>query len=112
MARIRNSEPGLTISAAAAAPARRKTPPATQKAATGSRKASPVAAAATSATTAATEQEAATVESSAVGYSPKQEEIAALAYSYWATRGYFGGSPEEDWLRAEQELYQRTSALA
>jgi hypothetical protein len=44
--------------------------------------------------------------------SPKQEEIAALAYSYWATRGYFGGSPEEDWLRAEQELYQRTPALA
>jgi hypothetical protein len=41
-----------------------------------------------------------------------QEEIAALAYSYYATRGYFGGSPEEDWLRAEQELYQRTSALA
>jgi len=29
---------------------------------------------------------------------------ARLAYSYWAARGYQGGSPEADWLRAEQEL--------
>lgn len=35
---------------------------------------------------------------------PSQETIAALAYSYWVARGYEGGSPEEDWLRAEQEL--------
>lgn len=35
---------------------------------------------------------------------PDREEIALLAYSYWETRGYQGGSPEEDWLRAEQEL--------
>jgi hypothetical protein len=35
---------------------------------------------------------------------PSQEEIATLAYSYWVARGYTGGSPEEDWLRAEQEL--------
>lgn len=33
-----------------------------------------------------------------------QEAIAQLAYSYWEVRGYQGGSPEEDWLRAEQEL--------
>lgn len=32
------------------------------------------------------------------------EEIARVAYSYWAARGYQGGSPEEDWLRAEREL--------
>lgn len=32
------------------------------------------------------------------------EEIAALAYSFWVERGYQGGSPEEDWLRAEQQL--------
>jgi hypothetical protein len=31
-------------------------------------------------------------------------EIARLAYSYWETRGAQGGSPEEDWLRAEQQL--------
>ena len=32
------------------------------------------------------------------------EQIALLAYSYWEARGCQGGSPEEDWLRAEQEL--------
>ena len=31
-------------------------------------------------------------------------DIARLAYSYWEARGYQGGSPEADWLRAEQEL--------
>ena len=35
---------------------------------------------------------------------PSLEQIAALAYSYWEARGCQGGSPEEDWLRAEQEL--------
>ena len=35
---------------------------------------------------------------------PAQEEIAALAYSYWEARGCQGGSAEEDWLRAEQQL--------
>jgi hypothetical protein len=35
---------------------------------------------------------------------PASEQIAHLAYSYWEARGYQGGSPEEDWLRAEQEL--------
>lgn len=38
------------------------------------------------------------------GYTPAGDEIARLAYSYWEARGYQGGSPEEDWLRAEQEL--------
>jgi hypothetical protein len=33
-----------------------------------------------------------------------QEAIAQLAYSYWEARGYQGGSPEQDWLRAEQDL--------
>ena len=35
---------------------------------------------------------------------PSQQQIASLAYSYWVARGYQGGSPEQDWLRAEQEL--------
>ena len=35
---------------------------------------------------------------------PSHNEIAVLAYSYWEARGYQGGSPEEDWLRAELEL--------
>ena len=41
---------------------------------------------------------------------PCFDEIARLAYSYWEERGCQGGSPEEDWLRAEQEL--RSRALA
>jgi len=42
-------------------------------------------------------------------YSPGEDEIAVLAFTYWAGRGYQGGSPEEDWLRAEQELRAKTS---
>ena len=33
-----------------------------------------------------------------------REEIAAVAFSYWQERARRGGSAEEDWLRAEQEL--------
>ena len=31
-------------------------------------------------------------------------QIAELAHSYWAARGYEHGSAELDWLRAEEEL--------
>jgi hypothetical protein len=39
---------------------------------------------------------------------PAQEEIAKLAYSLWQARGSNGGSPEDDWFRAEQELKTNT----
>jgi Protein of unknown function (DUF2934) len=32
------------------------------------------------------------------------DDIAKLAYSLWAARGFQQGSPEEDWLRAERQL--------
>ena len=32
------------------------------------------------------------------------ELVALLAYPYWEERGRHGGSPEEDWFRAEQQL--------
>jgi hypothetical protein len=32
------------------------------------------------------------------------DDIALLAYSYWEARGFQGGSPEQDWFRAETEL--------
>jgi len=35
---------------------------------------------------------------------PSREAVARLAYAYWEARGYQGGSPEEDWNRAEREL--------
>jgi hypothetical protein len=43
---------------------------------------------------------------------PGHEEIAALAYALWEGRGYQGGSPEEDWLHAEEELRARTTRAA
>jgi hypothetical protein len=42
----------------------------------------------------------------------EQEETACLAYSFWEARGCQGGLPEEDWLRAEEELQAgRTSGM-
>jgi len=38
---------------------------------------------------------------------PPHDAIAQLAYSYWEARGCQGGSPEEDWFRAEQELLMK-----
>ena len=38
---------------------------------------------------------------------PSQDDIAVLAYYHWLARGCKDGSPEEDWLRAEQELLDR-----
>jgi len=35
---------------------------------------------------------------------PTREEIAIRAYLYAESRGFQGGSPEEDWLHAEQAL--------
>jgi Protein of unknown function (DUF2934) len=35
------------------------------------------------------------------------QEIAGLAYSYWEARAGRGGSPWEDWFRAEEELKRR-----
>ncbi|MBZ5673834.1 MAG: DUF2934 domain-containing protein [Acidobacteriia bacterium] len=35
-------------------------------------------------------------------------EIARLAYLFWEERGGHGGSSEEDWLRAEQEILTRS----
>jgi len=39
-----------------------------------------------------------------------REAVARLAYSYWEARGFEGGSAEEDWLRAEEEIRQGTLA--
>jgi hypothetical protein len=35
-----------------------------------------------------------------------REEISRRAYLYWEARGYQGGTPEEDWFRAERELLE------
>jgi len=85
MARKSVSKNNAEVSAGAATPSRRK--PTTTGRATRS-----VAA-----------QAAATVSG------PSHAEIARLAYSYWEARAHRGGSPEEDWLRAERELRRRGS---
>lgn len=41
-----------------------------------------------------------------------RDAIARLAYSYWEARGFVGGSPEEDWLRAESEIRNNHAASA
>ena len=38
---------------------------------------------------------------------PNESEVAQLAYSYWEARGGEGGSPWEDWFRAERELKRK-----
>jgi len=35
------------------------------------------------------------------------DQIAKIAYGYWEARGFQPGSPELDWLRAEQEYLLR-----
>jgi Protein of unknown function (DUF2934) len=32
------------------------------------------------------------------------DQISKIAYGYWAARSFEAGSPEQDWLRAEQEF--------
>jgi len=39
-----------------------------------------------------------------------QEAIARIAYGFWESRGYQGGTPIEDWVRAEHEYRQRLAA--
>jgi hypothetical protein len=97
MTRKRVSENQVAVSSAGAAPARRKS-------------ASPKRVAHPSVgiyNTPASEPEVPSVEPTAAAAVPAesfQEAVARLAYSYAEARGFVGGSPEEDWLRAEQEL--------
>lgn len=39
------------------------------------------------------------------------EAIARLAYSYWEARGGVGGTPEDDWFRAQHELVTLNRSL-
>jgi hypothetical protein len=39
------------------------------------------------------------------------EAVARLAYSYWEARGGAGGTPEDDWFRAEHELVTLNRSL-
>ena len=45
-----------------------------------------------------------TIRIEADQFSPSADAIAVLAYRYWTERDRSNGSPEEDWLRAENEI--------
>jgi hypothetical protein len=98
MTRKRVSENQVSVSSAAPAPARRKS-------ASPKRVARPSTA--ETSKTSASEPEILPMAPVAVVAKPAgsfQQAVASLAYSYWEARGRQGGSPEADWLRAEQEL--------
>jgi DNA relaxase NicK len=50
----------------------------------------------------------ATIQESTIEIS--REAVAEQAYLYYEARGYQGGDPEADWVRAEEELKQRVMA--
>ena len=64
----------------------------------------PVVCAEAPAAPASTSEQAPGVGSPSAG---EREETARLAYSYWEARGYQGGSAEEDWFRAQDEIRRR-----
>src|SRR5579871_1889107 len=108
MTRKRTSENDLSLSAGASAtPSRRK--PASR---TRAKHVVPNEAP----TTSAAEPEIAVLQVVAPVAAPPVDqlehgEIAKLAFLYWEQRGCQGGSPEEDWLRAENELRTRATVL-
>jgi hypothetical protein len=101
MARKQNTDNNSIVSAgAAAAPARRKSPAKSRVQYSAPQTELPVP----------TPESAAPQTAAATAHEPASDEIARLAYTYWEARGCQGGSPEEDWLRAERELRARASA--
>jgi hypothetical protein len=57
--------------------------------------------------TAGTKGEAAPSNGAPHAAAVDSNEIASLAHALWEARGGQGGSPEDDWYRAEQELCAR-----
>ncbi len=47
------------------------------------------------------------MHNSAQSAQPTEEETALLAYQLWQARGCPEGTPDEDWLNAEQQLTER-----
>jgi hypothetical protein len=92
MARKQGSENKVVVSSAAAAPARRKSVSTKRVARPTTVEISNVP---------ESEAEMAHIAAAAESF---QDAVARLAFSYWEARGCQGGSPEADWLRAEQEL--------
>jgi hypothetical protein len=98
-----SSKPTSPEGSAGAAPARAKKT--TRTAATHARRTKAVE----PALGAATSLPAREIEPMPATAAPTHDAIARLAYSFWLERNCEGGSPEEDWLRAERQLSARAS---
>jgi Protein of unknown function (DUF2934) len=116
MTRKRTTENEAVVSGSAA-PARRKTTrPRTTRAAAASEPAPAVEPAPAAAPVIAhaapsqTTSSVTTAKPAVHSIESSQDKIARLAYSYWEARGRQGGSPEEDWLRAEAEIRGRSAS--
>jgi len=59
------------------------------------------------ATVSAVPVEPVAVEIAAHVAEPTDEEVSKLAHSYWVARGCQGGSQEDDWFRAMNQLRSR-----
>ena len=55
----------------------------------------------------AVEEIIASLTQSPVPAEDPKEMIAKIAYGYWEERGFDGGNPLEDWVRAEEEYKKR-----
>ena len=111
MARKHNIDSDPVVSAgAAAAPARRKSPAKARLKYSAPQTETATPETATPLTATSESDPAAPQIAAAVSHEPASDEIAHLAYTYWEARGYQGGSPQEDWLRAERELRARANA--
>jgi hypothetical protein len=44
--------------------------------------------------------------------SETHRRIAALAFEFWLARAFRDGSPETDWLRADQEVRRKMGAVS
>jgi Protein of unknown function (DUF2934) len=44
--------------------------------------------------------------------SERHRRVAALAFEFWLARGFRDGSPETDWLRADQEVRRKLGAVS
>jgi len=106
MARKTNPENPVTGSSASAASARSRRGNTTAR----PQHASPSAETLTSAreleTAGVSSETSARTDTVAVNRELAHEQIARLAYALWEARGCQGGSPEEDWRLAEEQLKQ------
>jgi hypothetical protein len=107
MATKNNPEKDVVLSASSAAPARQRRTGATGRSRPAPEAGNPDASEPDGEVLAGPSTRSTRDDIVAVERELSHEEIARVAYGFWEARGCQGGSPEEDWLRAEQQLRER-----